>query len=152
MEEQVRQLIAIIKECASSIMVELGPGWREDIYQNAMETALRDKGIMYERQRPLPITYSGHVIGDVIPDLVVWLKNDGRKTAIIIELKSEAGIKEEFPVQVKRYIQELRKQVKENEDVWSTGVLINFIKEANNKKVLEGFEEFNGVQSLEVSV
>lgn len=116
-----------------------------------METALRDKGIMYQRQRPLPITYSGHVIGDVIPDLVVWLKNDGRKTAVIVELKSEPGIKEEFPVQVKRYIQELRKQVRENEEVWGTGILLNFVKEANNKRLTEGYEEFNGVQALEIS-
>lgn len=151
MDEQVGQLIAIIKECASSIMTELGPGWREDIFQKAMETALRDKGIMYETQRILPITYNSHVIGDVIPDLVVWLKNDGKKTAVIVELKSEPGIREEFPVQVKRYIQELRKQVKENEEVWGTGILINFIKEANSKKMEEGFETFNGVQALEVS-
>ncbi len=151
MEEQVGQLIAQIKECASSIINELGAGWNENIYQKAMETALRDKGRMYETQRILPITYAGHVIGDVIPDLVVWLKEDGRKIAVIIELKSEPGIKEEFPVQVKRYIQELRKQVRENEEVWGTGILINFIKAANSKKVEEGFEEFNGVQALEVS-
>lgn len=151
MEEQVRQLIAIIKECASSIMVELGPGWQENIYQNAMETALRDKGIMYETQRPLPITYSGHIIGDVRPDLVVWLKNDGKKTAVIVELKAEPGIKEEFPVQVKRYIQELRKQVRDNEEVWGTGILLNFIKDATSKRMQEGFEEFNGVQALEIT-
>ena len=152
MEEQVGQLIATVKECASSIIGELGPGWQENIYQKAMETALRDKGIMYETQRILPITYNGHVIGESIPDLVVWLKNDGRKTAVIVELKSDSAIKEEFPVQVKRYIQELRKQVRENEEVWSTGILINFIKEANSKKMEDGFEEFNGVQALEVMV
>lgn len=152
MDEQVGQLIATVKECASSILTELGPGWLEGIYQNAMETALRDKGIMYESQRPLPITYCGHVIGDVRPDLVVWLKNDGKKTAVIVELKSDAGIKEEFPVQVKRYIQELRKQVRENEEVWGTGILINFIKAANSKKLEDGFEEFNGVQALEITV
>jgi len=116
-----------------------------------METALRDKGRMYETQRILPITYNGHVIGDVIPDLVVWLKEDGKKIAVIVELKSEPGIKEEFPVQVKRYIQELRKQVRENEEVWYKGILINFIKEANSKKLTEGYEEFNGVQTLEIS-
>jgi len=151
MDEQVGQLIAIVKECASSIMGELGPGWQENIYQKAMETALRDKGIMYETQRILPITYAGHVIGESIPDLVVWLKNEGHKTAVIVELKSDSAIKEEFPVQVRRYIQELRKQVRDNEEVWGTGILLNFIKEANSKKMDVGYEEFNNVQCLEVS-
>lgn len=152
MDEQIRQLIAVIKECASSILTELGPGWREDIYQHAMEVALRDKGIMYENQRPLPITYNGHVIGDVIPDLVVWLKNDGQKVALVVELKSEPGIREEFRVQVERYIKELRKQIREDETVFPTGVLINFIKEASSRRMDSGFDEFNGVQALEITV
>ena len=149
MEKQIEELINTIKECSKSILEELGPGWKEDIYQNAMEVALRDKGIMYENQRPLPITYSGHVIGDVIPDLVVWLKENGHKIALVVELKSEPGIKEEFQVQVERYIKELRKQVKQDETVWAKGILINFIKEANNTKIQEGFEDLSGIQCLE---
>lgn len=152
MEEQVGQLIATIKECASSIMQEIGPGWFESIYQSAMEVALRDKGIMYERQRPLPITYCGHVIGDVIPDLVVWLKQDGQKVALVVELKSDTSLKEDYKVQVERYIKELRKQVKNDETVHPTGVLINFIKDAKNAKIQDGFEEFNGIQCLEITV
>ncbi len=151
MDQQINQLIAIVKECSSSILQELGPGWKEDIYQHAMEVALRDKGIMYENQRPLPITYCGHVIGDVIPDLVVWYKNNGQKIALVVELKSESGIKEEFKVQVERYIKELRKQVKEDETVFPTGVLINFVKEANSARIQDGYEDLNGVQVLEIA-
>ena len=58
MENQVKDLIKIIKTCAKTILDELGPGWKEDIFQNAMEVALRDKGIMYETQRTLPISFS----------------------------------------------------------------------------------------------
>ena len=83
MEKQVKNLIKTIKACAVAILKELGPGWKEDIFQNAMEVALRDKGIMYETQRTLPISFSGHVIGEVYPDLVVWLKNNGKKIVII---------------------------------------------------------------------
>lgn len=151
MDEQVRQLIGIIKDSACSVLAELGPGWKEDIYQNSMEVALRDKGIMYERQRPLPITYSGHVVGDVIPDLVVWVKNDGIKIAIVVELKSDTGLKEEYTIQVERYIRELRKQIKEGEEVWPTGVLINFVKDGTKVTLKEGFEDLNGVQALEIT-
>ncbi len=150
MEKKVQDLITTIKESATSVLAELGPGWLETIYQKAMEVALRDKGIMYETQRILPITYAGHVIGESIPDLVVWLKDDGKKVAVIVELKSDSSIKEEFPVQVSKYIKELRKQVQKNEKVWSTGILINFIKEANSKKVIEGFDDLGGIQVMEI--
>lgn len=150
MEQKIQELIVSIKKCSREILSELGPGWKEDIYQKAMEVALRDKGIMYENQRILPITYAGHVIGDSIPDLVVWLKEDGQKVALVVELKSESGIKEEFPVQVQRYIHELRKQIHENETVYPTGLLINFIKEANNARIQDGFEDLGGIQLLEV--
>jgi GxxExxY protein len=151
MEKQIEELIHLIKTCAKNILAELGPGWNEAIYQKAMEVALRDHGVMYETQRILPITYNGHVIGESIPNLVVWLKMNGNKLALIVELKSESGIKEEFPVQVERYIHELRKQIRPNEQVHPTGLLINFIKEANNNKIKEGFEDLNGIQCLEVS-
>lgn len=151
MDKQIGQLIKIIKTCASQILEELGPGWKEEIYQKAMEVALRDRGIMYETQRILPITFAGHVIGESIPDLVVWLKDNGNKVALLVELKSESGIKEEFSVQVERYIKELRKQLRPKESVHSTGILINFIKEANGSKITQGFEDLNGVQVLEVS-
>lgn len=150
MENKIQDLIKSIKQCASDILSELGPGWKEDIYQKAMEVALRDKGIMYENQRILPITYAGHVIGESIPDLVVWLKEDGKNVAIVVELKSESGIKEEFPVQVQRYIHELRKQVHENETVHPTGILINFIKEANSTRIQDGFEDIGGIQVMEI--
>jgi GxxExxY protein len=151
MEKQIEELINVIKTCAQEILAELGPGWKEDIFQKAMEVALRDRGIMYETQRILPITYNGHVIGESIPDLVVWVKDNGNKMALIVELKSESGIKEEFPVQVERYIHELRKQIRNNESVYPTGLLINFIKEANSNKIKEGFEDLNGIQCMEVS-
>lgn len=150
MEQDIQELIKIIKTCASSVLAELGPGWQEVIYQKAMEVALRDRGIMYETQRILPITYEGHVIGESIPDLVVWSKKNNAKTALIVELKSESGLKEEFQVQVERYIKELRKQIREGESVFPTGILINFIKEANSAKIQDGFEVLNGLQVMEV--
>ena len=152
MEKQVKNLIKTIKACAVAILKELGPGWKEDIFQNAMEVALRDKGIMYETQRTLPISFSGHVIGEVYPDLVVWLKNNGKKIGLVVELKAEPGIKEEFTVQAKRYIKELKKQVQSSETIYPKALLINFIREQNSVKLKEGFEDLGGIQVLEVEV
>jgi GxxExxY protein len=152
MEKEIKKLINQVKEAAKDVYEQLGNGWKEEIYQKAMEVALRERGISYETQRMLPITYADHVIGDAIPDLVVWFKNNGKKLAIVIDLKWEPGIKDEHRYQVQKYIQELKKQVRKNEEVYSTGFVINFIKESTSQKLKDGVEELGGVQVLEVSI
>lgn len=74
---KVEEAVALIYECAKEVYAELGTGWNESIYQSAMEVALRHRGLMYETQRILPITFKGHVIGESIPDLVVWVEEKG---------------------------------------------------------------------------
>ena len=41
MEKQIEELITTLKACAKRVYTELGPGWKEEIYQKAMEVALR---------------------------------------------------------------------------------------------------------------
>ena len=151
MDKKIKSLIKTLKKCAGEIMEELGPGWKEDIYQKALEVSLRHKNIMYETQRILPITFSDHVIGESIPDLVIWIPVGKKRVAFVVDLKADTNLKEEHEVQVQRYIKELRKQVHSKDQVvYKKGLVINFIKEATGKKIEDGFEEFDGVQVLEV--
>jgi len=113
-----------------------------------MEVALRAKGVVYEDQRILPITFQGHVIGEGIPDLVVWNIQKSKRVAVVVDLKSEPYIKEDHMAQVKKYIRELRKQVKSKEKVHPTGLVINFPKESAKK--IEDVETVGDVQVLEV--
>jgi len=148
----VSEAVFLIRQSAKEVYSELGPGWQEVVYQKAMEVALRHRGLMYETQRILPITFQDHVIGESIPDLVVWVVENEQKIAIVIDLKADSGIKEEHGVQVARYIQELKKQVHKGESVYSRGYLINFFKEATSKKLEEDkYEDLDGVQILEVT-
>ncbi len=55
MNKEIKNLIEKVKECAKEVYKELGSGWPESIYQNAMEIDLRKKGINYESQRILPM-------------------------------------------------------------------------------------------------
>lgn len=150
---KIKTLINTVKECAKDVYQQLGPGWNEGIYQKAMEVALRERKVAYETQRILPITFSGHVIGESIPDLVIWLPLKGKRTAIVIDLKWEPYLKAEHHSQVAKYIQELKKQVKKKEEVLNIGIVINFAKE-KSEKIENGFEEFikGKVQILEVKV
>lgn len=138
MEKQIKRIINKVKKCARNVYEELGQGWNETVYQKAMEVALRKCKISYETQRILPITFSDHVIGESIPDLVVWLPYKSKKIAIVIDLKWEPYLKADHHSQVAKYIQELKKQVKKNEQVWNTGFVVNFPKE-KSEKIEEGF-------------
>jgi len=149
MVKQIKRIINKVKQCARDVYKELGPGWNETVYQKAMEVALRECKIRYETQRILPITFSDHVIGESIPDLVVWLRIKRKRVGIVIDLKWEPYLKADHHSQVAKYIQELKKQVKKNEQVWNTGFVINFPKE-KSEKIEDGFENHSGVQVLEV--
>ena len=151
MEKEVKKLITKVKKCAKEVYQELGAGWNEKIYQQALEVALREKGIDYEDQRVLPISFKEHVVGEGIPDLVLWLKKGKKRIAIVIDLKWDLYIKEDHRSQVKKYIQELKKQVRANEKVFDTGFIINFTKGSSNK-IEDGIEEVGGIQILNVKV
>jgi hypothetical protein len=79
-------------------------------------------------KRIIPISFKGYTIGESKPDLVVWLKSRNKRIAIVIDLKWEPYIKEDHTAQVKKYIKELKKQVKSDEEVFDTGFIINFVK------------------------
>jgi len=151
MNKEIKNLIEKVKKCAKEVYEELGSGWPESIYQNAMEIALREKGINYESQRIVPISFKGYTIGESKPDLVVWLKSRNKRIAIVIDLKWEPYVKEDHTTQVKKYIKELKKQVKSDEEVFDTGFIINFVR-AKGGKVDEKVQEFDGVQILNVKI
>ena len=152
MKKEIEKLINKVKNCVKEVYKELGDGWNEKVYQQALEVALREKGIDYEDQRVLPISFKGHVVGEGIPDLVVWLnRKKGKRLGIVIDLKWEPYVKEDHRWQVKKYIQELKKQVRPNETVFNTGFVINFTK-GSAQKIEDGVEEVGGVQILNVEI
>jgi GxxExxY protein len=67
MQKEIQNLIEKVKECAKEVYQELGSGWEEEKYQKALEVAFREKGIKFEAQRVLPISFKGYVIGKDIP-------------------------------------------------------------------------------------
>ena len=67
--------------CAIEVHRELGHGYLELVYERALEVELKSKGIRFERQVPMPVTYKGHSLGMFVADLVV-------ADCIIIELKA----------------------------------------------------------------
>jgi GxxExxY protein len=87
-----------ILACGFEVHSEVGPGYLESIYQNAMEHELRLRGIPYQQQFPVCVRYKGVVVGEGKIDLIVAGK-------IIVEIKCVEAI---TSVQVAQAISYLR--------------------------------------------
>lgn len=98
---------------AMEVYNELGFGMSEEIYQEALERELFERGIPYESQRRLAVIYKGKPLQKTyIPDLFVFEE-------IIVQLKAARELLPEFEAQLMNYLRVTRKPV---------GYLINFGK------------------------
>ena len=71
-----------IMECAFSVYNNLGSGFLEAIYQEALEVELRERGIPFESQKEITVYYKGEPLNKkYIADIIVDDK-------IILELKA----------------------------------------------------------------
>ena len=100
----------ILKACYT-VHNELGCGFLEKVYQEALEVQLSEMDIPFEREKHLPITYHGKVLKcDYIADFVVANK-------VIIELKAVTEMSPIFEAQTINYLRATGIKV---------GLLINF--------------------------
>jgi GxxExxY protein len=105
----------------------LGPGFTENIYEQALARELDDLGIPFEQQKPIEVLYKDGKVGDYRLDFLV----DGK---VILELKALAEMPSLFEVQVHSYLKATGLQL---------GILVNFgTKKVEYKRiVLKGRHE-----------
>ena len=97
--------------CCYKVHNELGPGFKEVVYHNALKIALEQIGLKYETEKQFEICYQNNKVGKLIVDLVVDSK-------VIVEIKALTGsIPEVFKYQVISYLKVSKLKV---------GLLINF--------------------------
>ncbi len=75
---------------------ELGPGFRELIYQRALTIELKNAGLEFVREEWIPVTYRGEMIGRHRVDFVV--------NEILVEVKAASELKREDYVQAISYL------------------------------------------------
>jgi GxxExxY protein len=80
-----KELSFQIMQAAYEVFNRLGPGFLENIYEEALAFELRMRGYHVETQRRIPVLYKDQKIGEHVLDLVV----NGR---VILELKAAAEI------------------------------------------------------------
>jgi GxxExxY protein len=100
-----------ILDCAFLIHTKLGPGLLESVYEVVLAHELKKKGLLVERQKPMPIVYDGIRFDEAYrSDLLVNSK-------VIVELKSAESIS---PIHAKQVLTQLRMSG------LKLGLLINF--------------------------
>ncbi len=71
----------------------LGPGLQESIYEEALCVELELRGIAFQRQAEVDVTYKGHVIKGMRVDILV-------AGQVIVELKSVSSLPDVATAQV----------------------------------------------------
>jgi GxxExxY protein len=104
------ELSGRIIEAAIAVHRELGPGFLESIYESALKTALRHRGIVYESQKEVAVLFEGEEAGVHRLDLMV----EGQ---IVVELKAVKALEDLHFAQVRSYLKATGAHV---------GLLMNF--------------------------
>jgi GxxExxY protein len=92
-----KELTELILNAFYDVYRELGYGFLERVYQNAMYFALQDLGLKVEAQQRIKVYFRGREVGDFFADLVI---ND----LVILELKATATLIEKHEVQLVNYL------------------------------------------------
>lgn len=96
--------------CAQNVSRELGVGFLEAVYENALVLELQDEGISFKRQHQLDVYYRNNLVGQYQADLVVEDK-------LIVELKAVSSFNACHKAQVINYLRA---------SGLSVGLLLNF--------------------------
>ena len=106
-----KEEVFAIVGAAIEVHRELGPGFLEAVYQEALELEMRERGIPFESQKPLRISYKGKTLNkEYFADLVCY-------DQIIAELKALDRLSGNEDAQILNYLKATGLRV---------GVIINF--------------------------
>jgi GxxExxY protein len=92
-----RELSYKIVGPAMQVHSELGYGFLEKVYENALMNALTENGVRAEQQFPIKVYFHGQIVGEYIADILV-------EESIILELKSQPNISDIHKSQTLNYL------------------------------------------------
>jgi GxxExxY protein len=86
-----------VRALAEQIYSQLGAGYSERVYHNAMEVLLRREGLPYESERIVPIPFEGHIIGNLRADIII-------NNEIVLEFKTIKTLNDAAELQAHNYL------------------------------------------------
>jgi GxxExxY protein len=105
-----KELTGRIIGAAIAVHKELGPGFIESVYEEALAAEFDFQGIKYERQRVVAINYRAKKVGEHRLDFLV-------EDSVVVELKAVLSLEKIFFVITRSYLKATRKEI---------GLLFNF--------------------------
>ena len=120
------ELTGLILGCCFEVMKELGPGFQERVYKNALLIAMRQIGLSVEVERAYEVVFRGKIIGRYYADLVV-------DQTVIVELKCCESLIREHQAQLFNYLKVAGLPI---------GLLVNFRNKKLEWKRLQRNEEW----------
>ncbi|WP_430400691.1 GxxExxY protein [Flavobacterium sp.] len=116
------ELTSLILKTFYDVYNELGYGFLEKVYQNALLIELKNKGLEVTSNEKIKVYYKGENVGDYYADIIV-------NNTVILELKAAECIVEAFENQLLNYLRGTDCEV---------GLLLNFGKKPEfRRKVFE---------------
>ena len=125
------ELTEKIIQCFYAVYNELGFGFLEKVYENALKQEIQDRNMRVDSQKQIKVFYHGIIVGDYYADLIV-------EDSVIIEIKAAKSICPDHEAQIYNYLRATGIKV---------GLILNFgpkpsisrkiyTKQQNNKSVL----------------
>ena len=99
-----QQLTGTIIKTFYDVYNELGFGFLEKVYQNAMIIALAEKGFKVEPQKRIDVYFQNQIVGEYYADILV-------NNLIILELKAAEALIEQHELQLINYLKATDKEV-----------------------------------------
>ena len=103
-------LVTKFIDAAIEVHRELGPGYDEAVYENALVVEMDLRGIPYERQKVIEVVYKGVSVGEGRMDLFLGGE-------VVVELKAVEQLNPKHMAQVISYLKTVKKPL---------GLLVNF--------------------------
>jgi GxxExxY protein len=100
----------ILRAFYKKVYHQLGYGFREKVYENALALELRRMGMKVEQQKEINVYYEGEIVGEYYADLLV-------QDLVIVELKAASKIIEDHEAQLLNYLRATPYEI---------GLLLNF--------------------------
>ena len=109
------KLTETILACCFDVMNELGTGFLESVYKNALFIAIKERGLIIETEKRFEVLFKGRKVGLYIADLIV-------EGTVIVELKCCDSLLGEHQAQLINYLK-------------ASGILVGLLINFGKRKV-----------------
>jgi GxxExxY protein len=126
-----RNITEAILKVYYEVYNELGSGFLEKVYQNAMYFELKERGYQVEAQKQIKVYFKKQLVGEYFSDLLVEDK-------VIVELKATEVLMNVHMAQIMNYLKATQIEV---------GLLLNFGEEPEFKRVIYTNDKKNNLKN-----